>query len=624
MIPKTLQREEIKFCRIKRGTKKPFEKDWTNKPYSYKEMEHLDKEDYGVLCGYGNLAVIDCDEAALQFNIEELLPKTYQVRTGGGGTHNYFFIPDLKQKIILNAGEVHLGEVQSHGTQVVGPNSTHPSGNKYEELNQEEITTISCEELLSLLKPFMKEIQETEETSNYERKIYSEFDMINVTDVWGLSGLKKQGNEYYGSHPIHGSEGGMNFWINPLKNTWHCFRCNSGGGPLLALAVKEGIIDCSEARKGILRGNKFKEVAEKAREQYNLEPQKTIIEESPETKEIYDDADLINYIPEPQVWLIENQIPKAEVGLLVGKRMERKTFLAIYYVLCLASGEKVFGEDIVPEKKKVLVIDEETGINEIAKRVKLLKKGLGIGGKAFDIKYMSFAGLKLNRRDKKFDKFEKLVDSFKPDLIIVDSLQRCVTFEVDKDNTSISELFTEVVRPIIKKYGCSWLFIHHLRKSPTQNYRIEDPLDEVRGGSELVNYCRFVLMCQSPRGQNETQEGGEYIIFRVLKMSNAPIPEPKVIAFTPNDDGLKVTYEGLPEEVLAGEVQAANGIKEWLFKKQIIDFTTKIILEAEPEIGFKKTLLSSGLKLLLQQRYLEKIKRGQWRVKGGDISQEKL
>ena len=66
--------------------------------------------------------------------------------------------------------------------------------------------------------------------------------------------MKKSGSEYFGSHPIHGSESGSNFWINPSKNMWHCFRCDSGGGPLAAIAVKEGIIDCSEANKGSLRG----------------------------------------------------------------------------------------------------------------------------------------------------------------------------------------------------------------------------------------------------------------------------------------------------------------------------------------------------------------------------------
>jgi len=341
-------------------------------------------------------------------------------------------------------------------------------------------------------------------------------------------------------------------------------------------------------------------------------------------EELYSDADLINYKPEPQSWLIENQIPKGEVGLLVGKRGERKTFIALYQALCLASGKKVFNIDDVSEKKKILIVDEETGKDNIAKRIFMLKKGLKIK-EALNIKFLSFLGLKLDRRETEtFLKFSKIVRDFQPDLIIIDCLQRCVTFEIDRDNTSISELFTEVIRPIIKAYGTSWLFVHHLRKSPTSNYRIEDPLDEVRGGSELVNYCRYVLMCQTPRGQQTNEGGSEFLIFRVLKMSNAPIPEPKVISFTSNDDNLKIAYEGLPEEILAGEVQAANRIKNWLFEKQLSCFKTADIIQAADEIGFKKNLLNNGLKFLLQQGFLNKPSRGSWGIVGSDKNQKKL
>jgi hypothetical protein len=86
---------------------------------------------------------------------------------------------------------------------------------------------------------------------------------IDIRDVVGLSGLKRRGDEYYGSHPVHGSTTKMNFWVNVKDNTWYCFRHSSGGGALDWLAVSEGIIDCSEAGK--LRGEKFKQALEIAK-----------------------------------------------------------------------------------------------------------------------------------------------------------------------------------------------------------------------------------------------------------------------------------------------------------------------------------------------------------------------
>jgi len=76
--------------------------------------------------------------------------------------------------------------------------------------------------------------------------------------------LHRQGDEYWGAHPGHGSKTGKNFWVNPAKNCWHCFRHGTGGGPFSWLAVEEGLIGCEDATPGALRGVLFKQVLEKA------------------------------------------------------------------------------------------------------------------------------------------------------------------------------------------------------------------------------------------------------------------------------------------------------------------------------------------------------------------------
>lgn len=336
--------------------------------------------------------------------------------------------------------------------------------------------------------------------------------------------------------------------------------------------------------------------------------------------EIYSDEDLKDYEPPKQRWLIEGQIPKGEIGLLVGKRGGRKSFTGLLQGLCLASGKDCL-QDKIPEKKRVLYIDEEMGKPEMKKRVDLLKKGLGIDKQTLDIKFMSYNGIKFEAGNKKYAKLLAFISEYKPDLIIVDCFQRCVYFELDKENQKISELFTDAIRPITEAYGCTWLFIHHMRKSQSQN-RPDDPLDEVRGGSELVNYCRFVLMCDKIRHHKQLEEGSEMVVFKALKMSNAVMPSPKVIAFTPEEDSLKVSYEGLPEEVLKGEVQCAGAIKELLLKKDMTTFQTKDILALEKELDFRKTWISKGLKVLVEQGFIEKIKQGHYQIAGA--SQTKL
>src|SRR5687767_9233019 len=102
-----IENQGLRFCKIKKATKKPFEKDWVNKLYTYEELqEHIHNEsNYGVLCGYGGLVVIDSDEPELKDAVTAGLPPTFRVRTGSGGTHDYFFCAEAKKKIVLERGK---------------------------------------------------------------------------------------------------------------------------------------------------------------------------------------------------------------------------------------------------------------------------------------------------------------------------------------------------------------------------------------------------------------------------------------------------------------------------------------------------------------------------------------
>ena len=127
--------KDFRFIKIEPGGKKPLESDWQNyNNYQYYSLELnqyiLNGYNYGVACGYGNLAVIDADNPVIAFIVENRLPKTFTVQTGSGGRHYYFIVPDLNKKIILmDDKDNHYGEIQWRGAQVVGPNSKHPNGN---------------------------------------------------------------------------------------------------------------------------------------------------------------------------------------------------------------------------------------------------------------------------------------------------------------------------------------------------------------------------------------------------------------------------------------------------------------------------------------------------------------
>jgi len=86
----------------------------------------------------------------------------------------------------------------------------------------------------------------------------------------------QRGGKIQGSHPIHGSTTGCNFLIDTSKNQWVCFHGghnppHGGGGVWSAIAVMEGLIDCSES-SSMLSDDIRKEVARIAREKYGYKP----------------------------------------------------------------------------------------------------------------------------------------------------------------------------------------------------------------------------------------------------------------------------------------------------------------------------------------------------------------
>lgn len=266
----TLKTYDLKYCKVRRKDKRPFENDWTNKPYSYTDIKPWVElgNNYGVICGYGGLVVVDADEPEVVEHIERgALPPTFTVKTSKG-YHYYYFCKELLKKIILQNGK-HYGEVQSWGTQVVGPGSLHPNGGTYKQLNTLPIQTISEVDLLAGLRPFLP-IEKAYTQAETELKNYADSDINNVkiTSVISLSKSRSVGNgEMLGENPWHGSTNGGNMAINASKNLAHCFRCNTGMNVAQVIAREHGIIsECG----GHLSKEQFVSVLKIAQDKYGL------------------------------------------------------------------------------------------------------------------------------------------------------------------------------------------------------------------------------------------------------------------------------------------------------------------------------------------------------------------
>lgn len=246
-IKQFLEHPELRFTKIRYKTKRPIEKNWTKRPYTYDEIQnHIQHHtNYGVLTGHGDLAVADADTKELASTIETKLPPTFTVQTGGGGRHYYYKCPEIQKRIVLEQKKQHHGEIQSKGQAVVGPGSLHPSGSTYEILRDHPFTEITYDELKTELGAFFRPKKTTniQPPQSPRNPAYSHINSIPITSVIDISEFKTaQNGELYGPNPWHGSTTGANTWINLNKNVAYCFRHNTGISVAKAVALNTGLL----------------------------------------------------------------------------------------------------------------------------------------------------------------------------------------------------------------------------------------------------------------------------------------------------------------------------------------------------------------------------------------------
>ena len=115
---------------------------------------------YGVCANLDNDLVI-CDSDSEEFSdlVEEFLPQTFTVRSGGGGKHYYFSCDQVEANRKWSDPE---GSIRAVGNWYgVGPGSIHPSGSEYQILRDQEVASVPVEAFEDLTKELDRESANT-------------------------------------------------------------------------------------------------------------------------------------------------------------------------------------------------------------------------------------------------------------------------------------------------------------------------------------------------------------------------------------------------------------------------------------------------------------------------------
>lgn len=235
-IPRQLSKQKF----ILTQGKIPIEKDWVNKNnYSYNEFPTSKHNTYGVVCGYNNLMVVDCDTSECQdYALQHpVLQKTFQVETASKKLrHFYIYVTGNPTTARFNTQKGDIIErqcdIQGLHSQVIGANSVLPSGSMYRVVNDTPIQSLAYDELISYfshkytmvgMKKTKKSDTEYIEIDPLINYIKSRITIQDVLDEYGFNPESNPGKCPYG----HDSQSGKCFGYD--DQVYHCFHCEASG-----------------------------------------------------------------------------------------------------------------------------------------------------------------------------------------------------------------------------------------------------------------------------------------------------------------------------------------------------------------------------------------------------------
>lgn len=544
-----------------------YKKEPTN--YSFndpKVQQHLSNGgNIGYLCGSNKIYVFDLDKIELLKEFEEIIGETLTIGTTHG-YHLYFEYDRELYKFVFEKAGVHLGELLGIGQQVLIPPSVHPSGKEYVVLKDIPIIKLS-EEKLNLIKEKFSDTKieiKSPDWSSYNNTLG---DKLPITSLVDMTKLKRYGQEFYGVHEIHGSTTGMNFFINPMKNLWHCFRHNSGGDSLAYLSIKEGICKCENFAKNgkRLKGEDFIKTLETATAKYNLvlDEIKNIDTQIPNSLSynfrILSVKELCEMdIPLPK-WLVNMWIPDEGLVILAGKSASMKSFLVTVMAIC-SMYEKNFLGKFKAEKVTWLYLDDDNPLGTAKDRILKVLKGMD-SEPPFDFKYISQSGLKIDREED-VKVLSKIITELNAKVVVLDSLTRFLADTNENDANAINAVLNNL-RRFSSLHKVTFLIIHHLRKSSTDK-RVGDPDDMIRGSSDIINACDVGIII------SRKDKSSPFIHVKQIKNRLERELEPFVIVVneTLTKDGLSFEFSCDAAQEKTIESRAADEILEWLRKEK--------------------------------------------------------
>jgi RecA-family ATPase len=230
-------------------------------------------------------------------------------------------------------------------------------------------------------------------------------------------------------------------------------------------------------------------------------------------KENIDDDDEIVHLKKysktvSREWLIENLIPKSQITIFAGLGGSGKTTIMLQWILNALLGQDLNDEIKVQQIEKALIISAEENRDEIASKINnILFEYFAVFD---DVKYDKLQDELDNRikiitkhkiltqqdfgkpaKSENFYVIKNYIDSFNPDLVLIDSLTSTNLVELQKSH--IAQAVMIAIEELVENRSC--ILLNHLTKDAINADNItEINIDKMLGSASLTNKVRQVLL----------------------------------------------------------------------------------------------------------------------------------
>lgn len=215
----------------------------------------------------------------------------------------------------------------------------------------------------------------------------------------------------------------------------------------------------------------------------------------------------------PINWMMDGLLAHEGIGLITGYPGTGKTQFTLGMGAHMALGEDAFlkWENVEGKKRKVLFMSLEMSKAPLHHFVSQIAKGYDDPKTLNTNLKLAPLGLPLALDRKEGVAYlANLLETYQPDVVIFDSLQRMVSKELT-DEVSVKATF-DTLALLRQKYGCAMVIVHHHRKKSNDGQKKNGvELSDVFGSVYITASVDFVLSLR------KSDEGSDVLIVDTLK-----------------------------------------------------------------------------------------------------------